>query len=442
MLVKIENYWNSILSIGDLDTLNYRERIRLRTLNGFSFISFLFVAAFILAFVAAGSYSALQALPIALVMLLVQWFNARHRFETAKVFMIFFLTLVVLLMALADRRTGTEYVLIAVACSSILILDDLLKISLGFTLALLCFGFYTWYDAYYLFVPDPTVPYTYMKGVVAFVSISAVIAQLLVFRSLINRYAHDLKVANTKVVATNEELKAANQELQSLTGQLDWIVQQKGKELQTYLDAINVHVYSAVTDTHGTLLKVNGPLASVTGFTQEELIGKNFSLLTADQAPHSINDLLAALSKGKTWRGELKNRRKDGSIFWIDMVVIPLENDKGMVNYFLTLALPITERKEAEEQREKTVKMLEGIAFRASHKVRGPIARIQGLMYLMNNDYIEKEEMELITNSLKTSIYEMDLATSELTSFVNTHYEERAQEETRTNLDNKKSRIL
>lgn len=427
MLIRVTKYWNSILSIGDLDTLDYKERIRLQTLNGFSFISFLFVIIFILCFVAIGSFSAIQALPIALVMLGVQWLNSRHQFETAKVFMIFFLTLVVMIMAIADRRTGTEYVLIAVACSSILIFDDLIKIFVGFFLALLCFGLYTWYDATYLFIPDPTVPYHYMKGTVMLVSASAVAAQLLIFRSLINTYANDLQVATHETVAANEELKAANQELQSLTGQLDWIVKQKSKELQSYLDAINVHVYSAVTDTHGTLLKVNEPLTTVTGFTEDELIGKNFSLFSADHhSLHSFKDLFASLAKGKTWRGEVKNKRKDGSIFWIDMVVIPLKNDKGAVNYFLTLALPITERKEAEEQREKTSKLLENIAFRASHKVRGPIARIQGLMNLLDQGHVQLNEIGTITNFLKISVNEMDAATRELTVFVNTHYEQEA----------------
>jgi signal transduction histidine kinase len=105
------------------------------------------------------------------------------------------------------------------------------------------------------------------------------------------------------------------------------------------------------------------------------------------------------------------------------MVVIPLKNERDTTDYFLTLALPITERKEAEEQKEKTSKMLEDIAFRASHKVRGPIARIQGLMNLMEKGYLKRNEMDSITYFLKASVDEMDVATRELTQFVNEHYE-------------------
>jgi PAS domain S-box-containing protein len=420
------NFWKGLLHIGHNDALNQKQQIRLHTLNAFAFASILFVLGFVAVFVSMGSYSALEALPIALVMLVVLWLNSKRRFEAAKVFMVFFLTLVILGMALSDRRTGTEYLLITLACSSILIFDDVLKIFLGFALSLMSFGFYLWYDTNYEFVPNPTVPYEYMKSVVMLISACAVAVQLLVFRSLINKYAEDLQEAHKKGLSANDELKASNEELHSLSEQLDWIVKQKSNELQSYIDAINVHVYSAVTDTNGTFLKVNEPLLRITGYSEQELIGKNVSILDAKyQEDNFYSNGAFFYSQNKTWRGEVKKKRKDGTHFWIDKVVIPLKDESGTASYFLTLALPITERKESEEQKEKTSKMLEDIAFRASHKVRGPIARIQGLMNLIYKGHIEREEMRVITDYLRTSVDEMDVATRELTSFVNAHYEEK-----------------
>ncbi len=413
-----------ILLIGHSNELNQKQQMRLHTLNAFAFASILLVIGFVIIFLLLGSYSSLEGLPIAVIMLVVLWLNSRQRFEAAKISMVFLITIVVLAMALSDRRTGTEYILIAVACASILVFEEVYKILFGFILSLACFGFYSWYDASYVFVPDPTVPYEYMKSIVMLISACAIAVQLLVFRSLINKYAEDLQEANKKGLATNEELKASNEELHSLSEQLDWIVKQKSTELQSYLDAINVHVYSAVTDTHGTILKVNEPLTKVTGYAEEELIGKNFRLVNSGfHSKEFFKTLFQSLADGKTWRNEVKNRRKDGSFFWIDMVVIPLKNERGATNYFLTLALPITERKDAEEQKEKTSKMLEDIAFRASHKVRGPIARIQGLMNLMEKGYLKQSEIDSITYFLKASVDEVDVATRELTSFVNTHYE-------------------
>lgn len=421
------NFWKRLLRIGHNDALDQRQQIRLQTLNAFAFVSILFVVVFAAVFVSLGSYSALEALPIAVVMLFVLWLNSRKRFETAKTFMIFSLTLVVLVMALSDRRTGTEFVLIAVACSSILIFDDVFKILAGFVFALTSFGFYLWYDTHHEFVANPTVPYEYMRSVVMLVSACAVTVQLLVFRSLINKYAEDLQEAHKKGLSTNEALRASNEELHSLSEQLDWIVKQKSNELQSYIDAINVHVYSSVTDTNGTILKVNEPLLRVTGYREDEIIGKNVRFLHADNDEDIAFYSNGALfhSQNKTWRGEVKKKRKDGSNFWLDKVIIPLKNETGTTNYFLTLGLPITERKEAEAQKEQISKMLEDIAFKASHKVRGPMARIQGLISLMENGHIKKEEMSYITQFVKDSIAEMDVATRELTNFVNTHVEEK-----------------
>jgi PAS domain S-box-containing protein len=417
-------YWNLALAIGHTTDVDYKQQIRLFTLNAFATISIILVIGFVSTFVLLGSPSALQGLFILPVMVGVLYLNQKHYFKLARFLVVFLLSFIVLAMAIADRRTGTEYVLIAVACSSILFFEDLVSIFLGFLLALVCFGFYSWYDAVYPFVADPTVPYQYMEKVVQMISVFAVVVQLLVFRSLINRYAKKVEDVNNEIQSANEELKASNEEHHALSEQLDWIVRQKSTELQSYLDAINIHIYSAVTDTNGTILKVNEPLTAVTGFTEEELVGKNFNVFNSGHHPdHFFRHLFASLAEGKTWRGEVKNRRKDGSFFWIDMVVIPLKNEKGSVNYYLTLALPITERKQAEEQKEKTAKMLESIAFSASHKVRGPIARIQGLMNLIDNGNIDLTEVESISKYLRLSVNEMDVATRELTSFINTQHD-------------------
>lgn len=425
MLSSIKKRWLQAILIGSTDQLSYHQKIRLHTLNGFAVISILFVTLFSIIFCSIGSYTSLQSLPIAGVMLGVLWLNSRHRYELAKGFMTVLLNIIIFGMAILDRRTGTEYVLLASACSAILLFDNLIHIAVSFTLALGSFGGYIWYDTVYPFVPDPTVPYEYMSGVVMLVSACAVAAQLLVYRSLINRYARELQEANSKVIVMNQELKSSYEEQQTLALQLDWIVKQKDNELQSYLDAINVHVYSAVTDNHGAILKVNDPLVSITGYQENELIGKNFSEFIEGRSSELLmRELIDTLSKGKTWRGEVKNRKKDGTFYWIDMVVIPLKNERDVTNYFLTLALPITERKEAEEQKEKIAQMLEDIAFRASHKIRGPIARIQGLTNLMDIGFIQKEELTKVLEYFKESVLEMDVATRELTTFINTHFED------------------
>jgi light-regulated signal transduction histidine kinase (bacteriophytochrome) len=102
-------------------------------------------------------------------------------------------------------------------------------------------------------------------------------------------------------------------------------------------------------------------------------------------------------------------------------VILPIKGKDDKVNYFLMLALPITERKLNEEAREKTVQVLENIAFRTSHKIRGPLARIQGLVGLVQKDLVRAEEIKSIATNLEACSFELNMATTDLVQFVNEH---------------------
>jgi PAS domain S-box-containing protein len=418
------NYWNAIIGIGSTSNMEYDQRARLATLNAICIISIGMVSLFTLGFVSSGSYSAVEALLVLPVMLLVLYFNSRKLYSYARLLIIYFLLIVLLALALGDRRTGTEYILIAVGCLSVFVFENIASILMALLATALCYGFYAWYDATHPFVPDPTIPYTFVQNTSLFIATFIVIAQLLVFRTLTSLYAKKLGEANRKIQVANEELQATNEELRAQSEHLDLLVKQKSSELQAYIDAINLSIYSAITNVAGTILKVNKPLMDVSGYSEHELIGQNFRMLNSGH--HSevfFKDLMETIHAGKSWRGEIKNKAKDGSFFWISMMIMPIKSEKGTNNYFLSLAMPITERKEAEYKQLKSVKVLESIAFRASHNVRGPITRMQGLMDLIDQNLIEQHELTKVAQDLKFSINEIDAATGELTQFVNNHYE-------------------
>lgn len=125
--------------------------------------------------------------------------------------------------------------------------------------------------------------------------------------------------------------------------------------------------------------------------------------------------------EGKTWRGDVEHKTKRVSLLWFDCVVIPIRDPNGNIDSFLTLGLPITERKLNETIRENTHKLLEDIAFRASHKIRGPMARIKGLSDLVRRDLLTLEEFKTIAEKMIVCSDELSLATSELVSFVYNH---------------------
>ena len=255
-----------------------------------------------------------------------------------------------------------------------------------------------------------------------FLSGFVVLAQSLVFRSLIHKYAASLKIANDEIQTVNEELKTSNGELTMLSERLDLLVKEKSAELQAYIDTININLYSAVTDGNGTIFKVNQPLLDVTGYTDGELLGQNFSILNSGYHSESyFQNLYRTIHSGTSWRGEFRNKTKDGSFFWVEMVIMPVKSVNDEISRFICLALPITDRKNSELIQEAHFRIFESIAHETSHRVRGPMARIRGIINLIDGNSIKEEENAWVIQKLKENILDLDDATSNLTATVNKH---------------------
>jgi two-component system, cell cycle response regulator len=101
----------------------------------------------------------------------------------------------------------------------------------------------------------------------------------------------------------------------------------------------------------GTIIWVNEAFEQLSGYTRGEALGQSTSLLKSGQHPSSFYKQMweTALS-GQRWRGELVNRRKDGSLYQEEMTITPVKNATGDITHFIAIKLDITERKQAEEQ--------------------------------------------------------------------------------------------
>jgi len=101
----------------------------------------------------------------------------------------------------------------------------------------------------------------------------------------------------------------------------------------------------------GTIIWVNQAFEHLSGYTREEAIGKSTRLLKSDQQPPSFfAEMWRAILSGQKWRGELVNKRKDGSLYPEEMTITPVKNAAGDITHFIAIKLDITERKHAEEQ--------------------------------------------------------------------------------------------
>lgn len=418
----IKKCWERVLRVGFRAEMDLTQQMRLFVVNAFLLIAFVFTWLFVAVFVSLGSYSALQGLVIIPLVLLIYYLNSIGKFTAARIIVTYGLMMVVFALALSDRRTGTEFILIALGCCSVVVYDNVASILASFTFALGCYTAYVWIDAALPFVPDPTVSYLVTQNSLVFLSALGVVAQSLAFRSLINTYSKNLKNANDEINSINEELKSSNEQLHTLLEKLDVTVKEKSAELQAHIDTININLYSAATDSNGVILKVNKPLAHISGYSEEELIGKNLGILNSGlHSPSFFKELYSTIQSGRSWRGEIQNKAKNGYLFWVDMVIMPVKQWNDEVAYFLCLALPITDRKNAEEVHRKNSAIFESIAHETSHRVRGPMARVLGLLNLIESNGIKPEELGWIIERLKENIVDLDAATSDLTTTVNQH---------------------
>jgi diguanylate cyclase (GGDEF)-like protein/PAS domain S-box-containing protein len=106
-----------------------------------------------------------------------------------------------------------------------------------------------------------------------------------------------------------------------------------------------------ITDRHGTIVWVNHAFTIMTGYSKEEVLGKNPRLLKSGDQPEAYySGLWSAISSGKVWNGEIVNRRKDGTTYSEEMTITPVIRDRGSVvdTYFIAIKQDITERKQSE----------------------------------------------------------------------------------------------
>ncbi len=122
------------------------------------------------------------------------------------------------------------------------------------------------------------------------------------------------------------------------------------KETADYKKALNQSLIVSITDKNGVFTFANSNFCKISKFEVDEITGKNQSIINSDI--HTIDFLSTVyqtISSGKVWRGEVKNKAKDGSFYWVDSAVVPFVDEFGKTYQYLTISIDVTERKLSDE---------------------------------------------------------------------------------------------
>ena len=117
-----------------------------------------------------------------------------------------------------------------------------------------------------------------------------------------------------------------------------------------------------ITDRHGAIVWANHAFTTMTGYSKEEVLGKNPRLLKSGEQPESYYaELWSTISQGKVWQGEIVNRRKDGTTYTEEMTITPVTQDLGSATdtHFIAIKQDITERKKSEEELQRLASIVE-----------------------------------------------------------------------------------
>jgi PAS domain S-box-containing protein len=198
---------------------------------------------------------------------------------------------------------------------------------------------------------------------------------------------------------------AATLEIKALGDALNVVSERlfaQNNDLNNQKFALDQHAIVSITDLNGAITYANDRFCAISGYSQSELIGQNHRMVKSGfHAPEIFEDLWRTISKGDVWNGEIKNRRRDGSHYWVSATIVPLMDSDGLPQQYVGIRTDITAIKELEQSLQEAKAVAEAATLaksqflaNMSHEIRTPMNAILGMLGLLQNTDLSTRQLD------------------------------------------------
>jgi len=132
------------------------------------------------------------------------------------------------------------------------------------------------------------------------------------------------------------------------------------REHEALLRTLHQHALVSVTDRSGRIIDANDGFCAISGYSREELVGQNHRIVNSGaHGPAFWREVWRTIAAGQPWRGEICNRAKDGSLYWVDSMIAPHAGEDGRIEKYVSIRIDITAAKRAEQELRESQEFLD-----------------------------------------------------------------------------------
>ncbi len=188
-------------------------------------------------------------------------------------------------------------------------------------------------------------------------------------------------------------------------------------ELKQQQFAVDQHAIVSITDIKGDIIYANEGFCKVSKYTIDELIGQNHRILKSGYHPTSVfTEMYHTIANGNVWKGDLCNKAKDGSLYWVSNTIVPyIDTKTNKPMQYVSIRTDITDKKMAELDREKLLRELtdnnrelKQFSYITTHNLRAPLTNLISICNLIKTDTISDPLTLRLIDGFKKSTFDLN----------------------------------